>query len=91
MTISKTRHGHLTLFGASSNVLTRPVFHKAPSTNKEDTLEFLKQVKANLMFDCKPHRVCDNHYAHKSSQVVAYMDEHFQQLKMPKTSYQFNV
>ena len=58
------RWGRLTIFGGVGNCLKKPVFSMAPKTSKEDTLEFLQMVKANLTHNCKPWLVYDQHQSH---------------------------
>ena len=49
-----TRWGKCTIFGAVANCLKKPTFMMAERTGKDDTLDFLKMVKANLTHNCKP-------------------------------------
>ena len=55
----KIRWGRLTIFGAVSKDLVKPVFQMSPRTSKEETLEFLQLVKQNLNRECKPWLVYD--------------------------------
>ena len=80
------RWGRLTIFGAISKDLVKPVFQMSPRTSKEETLEFLQLVRQHLSRDCKPWLLYDQHYAHRSRPVQAYIQEHFRPLMQPKQS-----
>ena len=88
---SRERHGRHTLYGAVSNRLRKPVFHVGPSTNGDDVLEFLRQVKRHLNCRGKPYLVFDGHKAHDGRVVRDYMNAHFRPLQMPPYSCEFNV
>ena len=88
--INPKRFGGVTVYGASSLHLRRPVFMTAGSTNKEDTLAFLKRIVAKLTTRKKPYLVWDRHSSHRNKLVREYVERHFHNLMTPTASCQFN-
>ena len=88
--INPKRFKGVTVYGASSSQLRRPTFMLAKSTNKEDTLAFLKLVVANLTTRKKPYLVWDRHSSHRNKLVREYAEAHFHNLMTPTASCQFN-
>ena len=88
--INPKRYKGVTVYGAISSTLCKPLFMTAASTNKEDTLVFMKRIVKHLTIRSKPFLVYDRHSAHRSKLVRDYIEQHFNLLMTPTASCRFN-
>jgi hypothetical protein len=74
MVINERRIPGLTVFGAISSSLSKPVFMIGKSTNKEEVLQFFKKIRASSWFtrDTTLYVVLDNARAHIGKEVKEY-------------------
>ena len=82
-----------TIFGAIGLCLKAPCIAIEKTTNKETTLDFLKQMSAALRdTDAKekPFLLIDGHPAHRSKFCKEFLYEHFQPLLMPTGTPEVN-
>ena len=96
------RPSNVTLYGAISNTIAKPVIHVASSTNGRDFRTFLQLIRARISRrQLRQQRttiiVLDNHSAHKSEIVRAYIERdqrmtkhRFQLTFQPAYSCEFN-
>ena len=95
VTMTKKHGSNFTLIGAlSANCLNQYFYGTTvPSTNKETFLQFLLDLKDQILSEyagVKPYLVMDNHSAHHSRLVKPVLEEFFTILWMPSYSCQFN-
>ena len=84
----------VTVMGAISHCLIKPVVVLARSTNALEYVEFLKEVKRNLkpeFRDKVPYLCYDAHRAHRGLVAKAYVPGNFVPLPIPTYSCEFNV
>ena len=84
----------ITVFGAISASLIKPVFMLGQSTNSLEVLEFMKKLRAsmNLTPQSKIYIVLDNARAHITKALKEYCSSHFIDLIfMPGYSPEFNA
>ena len=94
MVLNKQRLPGVTVFGAISESLHKPVFSLGKSTNTLEVLDFLKKLRAsmNLTSRSKIYVVLDNARAHRSKVVTEYCNHHFIELVfLPGYSPEFNA
>jgi len=86
-----TRLG-ITVFGAIGNCLKKPMFMTARSTNKEDYMRFMNQVKEQVrdLRGRKPVLLYDAHRAHTSLIARDRIPKMFLPLPIPVYSCEFN-
>lgn len=74
MVINERRIPGLTVFGAISSSLSKPVFMVGRSTNKEEVLQFFKKIRSTSWFtrDSTLYIVLDNARAHIGKEVKEY-------------------
>jgi hypothetical protein len=87
-----TRLG-VTVFGAIGNCLKKAMFMTAKSTNKNDYLNFMRQVSQQVRPDPqnrKPVLLYDAHRAHTSLDARALIPKLFNPLPIPTYSCEFN-
>ena len=93
MVINQTRLKGLTVFGAISSQMAKPVFMIGKSTNKDEVLQFLKRIRTTSWFtrDTKLFIVLDIARAHVGQRVKTYCSLYnIELLFMPGYSPEFN-
>jgi transposase len=94
MVINERRLPGITVFGAISSALSKPVFMIGKSTNKEEVLSFFRLIRQTSWFtkETKLYIVLDNARAHIGTIVKTYCEEHnIELLFMPGYSPEFNT
>lgn len=88
----KFRGSGVTVFGAISTCFERPVFMQATTTNKENVMKFLGQLRKQFADpDLKVFVVLDNHTSHHTKQVTEMAKNlNFELLFLPPYSPELN-